>query len=214
MPASKSLPLGPPTRTRTTSKARGRATFDAATADSALRAKSEYSAFIADRRVKVCSAKDPKAFAADPTKFVYTAEHCHTKGVKGAKSSSTSNKPSPSSDDTEIRQIQTILENQFPKIKNGRKYPTKTPRDEVDIPHETILMLTGFMMMPYYRARYPDPDTRYMHVLKSSKIQTNPRFRVMSQVLMFLKASNANPTTKTGIPLTNPRRKSTKPAMS
>ena len=52
MPASKSLPLGPPTRTRTTSKARGRATFDAATADSALRAKSEYSAFIADRRVK------------------------------------------------------------------------------------------------------------------------------------------------------------------
>ena len=68
----------------TSSKARRteRAPFDAAKADSAQRGKREYGDFIASRRAALCAAQNPKAFAADPGKFVYTAEHCHARGTR------------------------------------------------------------------------------------------------------------------------------------
>lgn len=175
-----------------------RVPYDADRSSAAMSAKRVYDDFLADRRAAVCRAKDPDAFAADPGSFVYTADHCHAKKGKGSASDRLQTSirgTSASSDAKDIRAIQAIVDLQYPKLQNDRQSaPTKTPGDEVDVPHETILQLTGFMMMPYYRTRYPDPDARYAHILKVSKTKTNPRFRVMSQVLMFLKAYRASPT--------------------
>jgi hypothetical protein len=172
--------------------------FDAAKAEVASRDKQAYAGFVAERRASVCSAKNPKAFAADPSRFVYTAEHCYAKGEKGAKGAkgekgakgAKGEKGAPSYDD-EISAIQVILDNEYPLVlKNGRA-TSRMPRGESRAPHEALLKLTGLMMMPYYRSRYPNPSTRYTHVSKG--IKTTQRFRVLSQVLMSISAPLADP---------------------
>ena len=207
-------------------KATGKAKqpFDAAKADSALRAKREYGDFIAERRVAVCGAKNPKAFAADPAKFVYTAEHCHArdamgargiKGAKGAKdakgtkeakeaSGKTANASLASGDtngvhsvdDKEIQAIHAIIESDYPTVVKDGLILDKVPREEKRAPHDTMLRLTGIMIMPYYRIKYPDPSVRYTNILKTTNIRTTQRYRVLSQVLMSLKAYRASPTTE------------------
>jgi hypothetical protein len=187
--------------TKPTSKTRGRPQFDAAKAATAMRGKRAYTDFIAERRVEVCSAKDPKAFAADPGKFGYSAERCYVKGAKGAKSADTVASASARSkasvskaDDNDIRAIQAIMDTQYPRIKNSHNIMSRTPRDEETVSHDTILRLTTLMLLPLYRNKFPDPDKRYIHIHKEFKIPKNPRYRVMSSLIMFLKASNASPT--------------------
>jgi hypothetical protein len=173
--------------------------LDAAKADSAMRGKRAYTDFIAERRVAVCSAKDPKAFSADPGKFGYAAERCYVRGAKTDAASASARSVSKSSsvkkpDDDDIRAIQLIVDTQYPKIKNKRNAVSRTPGSEEKATHETILKLTSLMLLPFYRKKFPDPDKRYIHIHKDGKILSNPRFRVMSSVLLFLKASNASPT--------------------
>lgn len=162
----------------------------------ALRGKLAYEKYMADRKDAVCSTVDPKGFAADPGDYVYTRDHCRPKGRKNEKSPKGAEKKSADSDapvvetkdhKKELGAFKAVVKKQL--ADKGTK-ALLTNEDETQ---KIVRTITGKMLLPYYRTKYPDPEKRYEQIKKDLKIKhADPKFAVMSQIVVILDALEAN----------------------
>jgi len=161
----------------------------------AAEAESTVKSYLNSRKEILCRAADRQEFEdKGMSGFVYTRDHCRSKAAKGKGKARRGN----NEDAKEIAQLEKILENQYPVVEGKNRVPAS----ERSVIHEQAMLLTSMMLMPFYRMSYPDPEDRYTELLKRTKIKKSPRFRVLSNVLMTLKALNADPDREGNVRLT------------
>lgn len=164
----------------------------------AIKGKRDVDAFVQERKADLCRDVDPK-YDSDPGAFVYTRDHCRPK-----RKSSRSKTPTAAAtaagdamaaaravDAAEIKALKAVLRKQY-----AHKGIERIIADEKKTGYFTITKMVSTMLMPYFRAKYPDPEERYAEVRKHLKLKDDPRFNVLNDVLFVLLALNAGPNAK------------------
>lgn len=165
--------------------------YDIPKARAAAAAEQVQREFLEERRMAVCSAKNAKdtEYRKTPEKFVYTKDHCRLRGSAATKRSPSAARNTTEVDKKEIKLLREVLKRDLDKQDKTAVFT----REERATRYNTISTLAARMLLPHYRAKFPDPEDRYYQIKKDTPaVYTDPKYSVLSQVLLFLVALNTS----------------------
>lgn len=161
-------------------------------ARAAARAREVVDGFLSERKSDVCRPVDPVRFARSPGDFVYTRDHCRIRGDKKDKKPPA---PKQVDRDADAREIETIKD--FIRSFSPAALRAELVRERASISKALPTLITSMvteMLLPFNRAKYPDPFLRYEHISKQNmnRNRYNPRTSVMHQTLYLLISLNSD----------------------
>lgn len=165
----------------------------------AAKAQRTVDAYVKARKNELCSTVDASEFRKRPEDFTYTRDSCRRRkpSSAAAKAGGTS-KAAAARDRKEVERLEHVMKVQYP-YKDAKT--TRVPKSERSVHHVVVSGMLGMMLLPYYRTEHPDPEERYKALRAQLELKANPRFRVLSSLLIVLKAIRADAVYKENIRL-------------